>query len=267
MTTPFSERHGYESSAPPITIREDAPDDLRSYLVDAAYRADYTAKQVREIVCAVLYLPKDPSAWSSDWIDTEVRGKLGECTWFRVYDVVEALCAATTISSASAANPSKFSQDMNRHFIENGIGWQIIDGEVVVRGEKPYEATLRDALASLEAAGYETARNELKEAIRDLSRRPDPDVTGAIQHAGTAMECVARDVAGDRNATFGDIAKHRPELIPKPLDVAAGKAWGYASDRARHIREGDAPSFREAELVVGICAVICQYLAPQEGTK
>lgn len=265
MITPFSERHGYETPAPPITAREDAPDGLRSYLVDTAYRAGYTAEQAREVVCAVLYVPKDPSAWSHDRIDSEVRGKLEECAWFRVYDVVEALCAPTTKSRVPAASPGKFSQDMNRYFAENGIGWQIIDGEVVVRGEQPYELTLRDAHASLEAAGYETARNELREAIRDLSRRPNPDVTGAIQHAGAAMECVARDVAGDRNAAFGDIAKRRPELLPKPLDVAVEKAWGYTSNRARHIQEGDKPSLREAKLVVGICAVICQYLALQDG--
>ena len=34
------------------------------------------------------------------------------------------------------------------------------------------------------------------EALRDISRRPEPDVTGSIQHVCAAMEATARDLAG-----------------------------------------------------------------------
>lgn len=69
-----------------------------------------------------------------------------------------------------------------------------------------------------------------------------------------ALECVARDVTGDPKATLGAIIAAKPVLIPKPLDQAVEKAWGYASQYGRHLVEGGNPSIEEAELIVGISA-------------
>jgi len=44
----------------------------------------------------------------------------------------------------------------------------------------------------LETAKLETAKTEIREALNDLSRRPTPDITGAIQHSLACLECVAR---------------------------------------------------------------------------
>jgi|SRR5690554_1619092 len=84
--------------------------------------------------------------------------------------------------------------------------------------------------------------------------------------AGTALECVAREVVGNPRATLGEIIKRESGLIPKPLDEAVAKAWGYASEHARHIREGRVPSYEEAELVVGICASVSTYLVRKSKT-
>ena len=116
----------------------------------------------------------------------------------------------------------------------------------------------------LTSTGLRTAQQELHEALMDLSRRPDPDISGAIQHSMAALECVAREVTGNPRATLGEIIKRNPGLIPKPLDDAVAKAWGYASEHARHIREGRMPSYEEAELVVGLCASVSTYLVKKK---
>ena len=72
--------------------------------------------------------------------------------------------------------------------------------------------------------------------------------------------CGTRDVCNDQKATLGDVLKRYKDLIPPPLDEAVKKAWGFASERARHIREGREPEFHEAELLVGICASVGNYL-------
>ena len=69
----------------------------------------------------------------------------------------------------------------------------------------------------------------------------------AIQHAMAALECVAREVTGGLKSTLGRIINDNPELLPAPLDQTIESAWGYASDRARHIREGSVPSYEEAD--------------------
>ena len=52
-----------------------------------------------------------------------------------------------------------------------------------------------------------------------------------------------------------------PGTIPRPLDAAVEKAWGYASERGRHLKEGNAPTHEEVELVVGIAATVATYLS------
>jgi hypothetical protein len=77
-----------------------------------------------------------------------------------------------------------------------------------------------------------------------------------------ALECVARDICKKPKLTLGDLLKKEGQNlgIPKPLDDAVEKAWGYASEMGRHIREGRMPDRAEAELIVGICATISTYL-------
>ena len=78
-----------------------------------------------------------------------------------------------------------------------------------------------------------------------------------------ALECVARDICGDPKATLGELLKRYPDKlnVPKPLDESVSKAWGYASEMARHIREGRTSSYEEAELILGLAAVFFNYLS------
>lgn len=75
-----------------------------------------------------------------------------------------------------------------------------------------------------------------------------------------ALECVAREACGDNKANLGDIMKGYRDIVPCPLDEAIIKAWGYASENARHIREGRESAFEEAQLIVGLVSVFPVYL-------
>jgi hypothetical protein len=55
--------------------------------------------------------------------------------------------------------------------------------------------------------------------------------------------------------------KRRPDLLPKPLDTALSQIWGYSSNYARHLSEQRTPTRDEAELVVGLAAVLATYLS------
>ena len=69
----------------------------------------------------------------------------------------------------------------------------------------------------------------------------------------------ARDLTGDKG-TLGQVLNHHPDLLPQPLDTALSQVWGYASNVARHVEEGSEPNREEAELVVGLAAVVATYL-------
>lgn len=258
---PFSKRHGFRrTNDVEIYVRHDAPYELRGVLVGLAYSCGFGPNSLRSLVCRVLLKRPDPNNWAEyPNIDYEVRELLDNCDWYSVYDVAEALCQKMS-EAPSAYDPEKFQTELNTFFFENGIGWQLTDGRIEVRGPEALQEAVETAKSTLDSSGLKTAQQELHEALMDLSRRPEPDISGAIQHSMAALECVAREVAGNPRATLGEIIKRESILIPKPLDEAVAKAWGYASEHARHIREGRLPSYEDAELVVGICASVCTYL-------
>lgn len=262
MNDIFSKRHGYrQTSEAEITVREDAPHELRGIVVQLAYGCGFRPTNLRSLVCGVLRKRPDQNNWSEyPNIDREVYDLVDGCEWYRVYDVIEAI-AQSIRETPYSYDKNTFESEINDYFIENGIGWKIVDGRIEMRGPATFEQIVHSAVTQLEQSGYAVAKNELRESLHDLSRRPKPDITGAIQHSMAAMECVAREACGDHKATLGDVVKKHPGLIPRPLDEAVTKAWGFASENARHLRETSDPSFEEAELVVGLSCTIASYLA------
>jgi hypothetical protein len=262
MTERFSKRHGYhQPHETEIWVRQDAPYELRDVVVQLAYECGFSPKSLRAVICRLLRKRPDPNNWS-DYpnVDDEVHELVDACNWYRVYDIIEGLIA-TMCEAPYSYDADKFERELNDYFLENGIGWKLSMGIIEIRGPEVFEEVVNTAERQLEAQNLSTARNELHEALRDLSRRPSPDVTGAIQHSMAALECVAREACGQEKANLGDIMKRYRDIVPRPLDEAISKAWGYASENARHIREGREPTFEEAELVVGMVAAISTYLA------
>jgi hypothetical protein len=264
----FSERHGFAPDAAEITVRHDAPHDLRGLVVDFAYGSGLDPHDVRAIVCRVLMTRPDDSNWSPfPNVDWEARQLLDGCEWFEIYDVIEAIFRGLQGKvSAFGADPTerphnRFAAQVNAFFVKHGVGWRLTDGRIEVRGPEAFEAAVGTAAVQLESAGLFTAAQEIHEALKDLARRPHPDITGAIQHAMAAAECVARSASNDPKATLGEILDRHANLVPRPLDGGLKKMWGYASEMARHVREGREPSYEEAELAVITCAGVVTYLA------
>ena len=262
MKDSFSKRNGFHSTQESeITIREDAPEELRGYLVQLAYECGFKPSGLRAILCKALKKQPDSNNWSEfPNVDWEVNNLLQECKWYKVYDVIERIQADLGQHDYNPDMYEHFYTELNDYFVENGIGWKLEDGQVEIRGPESFEVIVKNARETESEYGHLTAGKELHEAIGDLSRRPFPDPTGAIQHAMASLECVAREVTGDVKANLGDILKRHNTIIPPPLDQAVAKAWGYASENGRHIREGREPSFNEAELIVGLCASLGNYL-------
>jgi hypothetical protein len=270
----FSKRHGFAPEEPEIAIREDAPYELRGVVADIAYESGLGPHGLRGIVCRVLRTREDPSNWSPfPNVDDEARGHLDSCEWFEVYDIIEAIHANLVAAKArdpfreSGADPEKFERELNDYMRKRGIGWQLKNGRIETRGQEAFEHAVVQARTELVADNRSTAAQEIHEALRDLSRRPEPDITGSIQHALAALECVARGVTGDPKATLGTILGRNPDLLARPLDAAVEKLWGFASEQGRHLREGRQPPREEAELAVHVAAAAAAYLSRKARTS
>ncbi|RWX44895.1 hypothetical protein H206_01252 [Candidatus Electrothrix aarhusensis] len=256
----FSARYGYKNNKEvEITIREDVPQEFRDFLIQLLYDIGFTSTKLREIFCRVLRKSPDNSNWSEPYIDSEVRRLLRECEWFKVYDILERILQVIEEQPYNFKG-EELRTEISNFFIEEGYGWKISKSLIEMRSNESFEVVVQSAKNNLSKCQHTTANNELHEAIKDLSRRPSPDSTGAIQHSMASLECVAREITGDRKLTLGEIIKKNKNLIPKPLDQAVEKTWGFASEYGRHLKEGREPSFQEAELIVGICSSVGSYL-------
>lgn len=257
MAHRFSKRQGFKTKAAEISTRHEAPIGLREFVIQLTYELKYDPSFVRKHVCRVLKQRPDPANWSEyPNIDQEVNQLVEDCEWYRVYDIIEALYEAIDHNKKA-----EFEEELNDYFSEKGIGWKLEKGVIEYRGDGHFEATVKVVESTLQNAGLPTAIAEIEEAIGDLSRRPNPDVTGAVQHSLACLECVVREVTGDNKATLGELIKKFPAIVPVPLDKAIEKLWGFSSEKGRHIKEGQAPEYAEAELVVGVSAAISTYLA------
>jgi len=262
----FSERHNYSAPDADITIREDAPEVLRGAVVAIAGKAGMGYEALRKEVCGALGVAPDTRGnWSEPNVISEVQHHLEECDWFEVYDVIESI--ATSLqgrqpSHVQSKAPSEvFSDGINKVLRKNGIGWQLLGTRIEFRGSEAFEVAIRKGTNELRNAGKNTTANELHEALRDLSRRPNPELTGAIQHGMAALECLAKDLTGGDKETLGALVKSNPGLFPSPLGEAISKVYGFASNNGRHLKEGGDPSLEEAELIVGLSGVLCRYLS------
>ena len=269
MTERFSDRQGYRPPAAQITIREDAPSKLRGAIPLIAEHAGMMPSAIRRVICGVLLVVPDRGNWSEyPNIWEEVVQLMEDAEWYEVYDIAEALYAEldphpdiTALHGWDKAHQSadEFERRLNDFFVNNGIGWELRDGRITHRGSEAFARSTHEIPDRLEESGFQRAANEMREALTDISRRPEPDITGAVQHAIAALEATAREVAGQPKLTLGKLVSRLG--LPAPLDQAVEKLWGYASEYARHIREGQAVDHAEAELIVAVAGALCAFLA------
>lgn len=253
----FSERLGFKGPEAEITIREDAPERVRDGVIMLGYSAGLGPGSMREVVCEVLLTRPDPNNWSPGNIEDEVHHLVDQAPWYRVYDIAERLYAAVGKNDYEGRRPETYERRLNGLFREFGVGWMMDGGLILARGSEAFAMATRDAVTTMRQENAPTAAREIHEALSDISRRPAADVTGAIQHAMAALECVAREVDGSTD-TLGQIIGRL--ALPAPLDGALHRLWGFASERGRHIVEGREPLFEEAELVVTVASAVSVYL-------
>jgi hypothetical protein len=259
----FSKKHGFDQRAGQVRVRWEAPSELRAAVVEIAGEAG--ALHLGRTVCRALRVRTDGQHYSAN----DIVELLDTREWFEVYDVIEAIAADLNEMDARYQTNAAgvFQDEINDYFERSGTGWVLQSGKLQARADADFESALRSCELTLTAAALSTARGEIREARQDLSRRPSPDITGAIQHAIAGLECVLREVTGSKTATLGALVASSRDRFPAPLDQALEKLWGFASERGRHLRESRNPSVTEAELVVHVAAALIAYLLDQHAAE
>jgi AbiJ N-terminal domain 4 len=195
----FSRRHGYSPRAAEITIREDAPEFFREYLFELTREIGLGPTAIKTVIGKVLRRPTlDLTNWDA------IQRVFHECEWFRIYELAEAFYKQI-LKKGIDTQAEEYERCLNEYFLENGIGWQMNQGIITVRGPESFEIITKEAANVLESSGRQTASSEIHEALSDLSRRPNPDLTGAIHHSMAALECCKRHLRRFKENPWRDI--------------------------------------------------------------
>lgn len=260
MVDQFSSVHQYHPPATTI-VREDAPVELRRAILVIAHGAGLSLVEVHQVICEVLLEQPIPLDFDIMNLRQEVDDILMNADWYRIYDIAEALYATvgSKFSPLLEERANKFEHLLNRFFVENGIGWELRNGKIIYRSSETFEKSVHEVPSRLDESGFHCAANEMREALKDISRRPDPDITGAIQHAMAALEATAREVTGQPKPTLGKLVSALD--LPSPLDQAVIKLWGYASEHGRHIRERQTVNLADVQLIVSVAGALCDSIA------
>ena len=236
MLKSFTGRQGLGLPEPEATILQDATSKLRHEIVTAAYNAGLAPAELRRIVCRRLRKAPDHDNNIPSRISVEIRDHLSNCAWHHVYDIIEDIARSPKLrpsflgdfpGSKGYTERVYFHNTLNKVLREEGIGWKLIDSKIAYRGDDAFKYIAQTAPAHLDDARLPTAARELREAMTDLSRRPEPDLSGALHHALAAVECAMRNVCEDKK-TLGALLKDNTYkgTIPPPLDEAVEKTMG-----------------------------------------
>ena len=91
-----------------------------------------------------------------------------ECPWYKVDHFIEAIHRELTPDEQYRFDPA-----INACLLEEGIGWQLTEGQIVTRGTEAFEAVVTDAVDALNATNRPTAARHVHDALLALSRRPE----------------------------------------------------------------------------------------------
>jgi len=271
----FSARNGYSAPRKEILYREDLPQELRrpivkilrSYIPEAVLRE--VQKQISDPYGLSSALNFAPLEFQRDESDDafQFRRFMQYGPWFQVYDIIEEtleqLRSYEREENTDPDAPARYEplqRELNDYFIYVGIGWQVVDGKVLARGNENFEDAVNTAASSLRDSFRPTSANQIQSAIRALSERPKANTSVAVSQATNAVESLLNDITGEA-LTLGKFLDKHPKLFHPALRKGLDSIYGYASDEgARHGKEGVEPSFEAAQFVITICAATCTLL-------
>lgn len=122
----FSRRHGYGPQEREISIRQDAPEEVRAAILKIAEgELELSPGFLRDVLCTVLRKVADPNNWSpypNVW--GECQELIEGCPWYKVYDFVEALYRQLA-QSYDWEKTQRWEDLINEYFMEAGVGWRL----------------------------------------------------------------------------------------------------------------------------------------------
>ena len=282
---PFSEREGF--AQPPAQQIDSMSDELRTCLWNALYnflnRFDLDARdyeqsthdpipfQVAEHFCLCLWVdffnqPEDQFPTRSLFLRKSFKSLFEEIEWYRVYDLIEFILDECDESAKErqvkqyvSLRAKDFCEACENCLKKHNSAYRICGRKVVPITSKQEIAEIDSAMNS----EHLLPSDHIRKALSLFANRLTPDYPNSIKESISAVESLAKIVAGKEQATLGELTRELGELHPA-FQQALGKLYGYTSD-AQGIRHGafDNPAQirqEDARFMLVICSAFVNYI-------
>lgn len=179
--------------------------------------------------------------------------------WYDVYDFIEFV--AWSMPSREYA---LFEEKCNIVLERELSGYRLIDGLITPISNEQEVNEIDDAINNTKGT-LTQAQTHLKQALKMMSDRQNPDYRNSIKESISAIETVAKKIANDDKASLGNalnIVKENIGLHPS-LEQGFKKLYGYTSDAdgIRHsLSEDSTCDFEDAKYMLVTSSAFINYL-------
>jgi AbiJ N-terminal domain 4 len=283
--SPFSARNRREKS----WIEEDFPASARNgllHVLNDAIEKDclrgwsVAAKELRRIARVVPTEYSDRSVESIKKARFDVESQLDQIAWDRAYDFCERLYSHLTEDISRSYDNEEiiitkgqaqlfFSEEVQRLFEEEGLGYEFRDGLVQRRGRRHTINQTNKAEIALTDQRLDSARIHFSKALRYFHDRKKTDHENTVKEAVCAVEAAAKELFPDAKAkTLGDFVSwatsSERSLLPKTIGHTFSGLYGFRNSGegvAHGAASGGAVTAELSEYILGIAASQIVFLA------
>lgn len=284
MAAKFSERMG--KSKPRRTLQVDSMDkELRNCLwntlLDVYGQRDAPGwpNLLRALAANLFKERVDDMPTLNDFAQSEIKNRFFDGKWHEVYDLIEyALQLYVYYYTNTCDGPTRYHLEspsdtfsrFNRILEREMSGYRFINGVLTPITDKAEVQEIAEAIQTADTLGLGGARQHLESALRCLGQKPTPDYRNSIKEAISAVESVAKKIAGKDSGKLAealDILAQQTGMHGA-LKSAFSKLYGYTSDEdgIRHaiLNEPDV-GFAEAKFMVVSCSAFVNYVITKAG--
>ena len=145
--------------------------------------------------------------------------------WFEVYDFIEFIA-----EHGPSESKQKFIKGVNMFLERENSAYRFVDDRIaeIASAEEINEVEI----ATEGAADFKGVQTHLKTALALLADRKNPNYRNSIKESISAVESLAKQLAGDEKGTLGavlDTLEKRKQLHPA-MKKAFSSLYGYTSD-------------------------------------
>lgn len=225
------------------------------------YDFDPTAKLLFEVLWHSFFKnPIDTIPKTKPKILEHIRTWFFTVEWYEVYDFVEVLA-----KFGQKHTKKRFDELVNAVLEEEVAGYRILNLQVTPITDEKEIREIELALETARNLGLQGVFEHIDNALGKLADRQNPDYRNSIKESISAVESVAKSIAGAPKATLDDALKAIEAKIGVHPALKKGflSIYGYTSDDdgIRHsLLEQSTCDFEDAKYMLVSCTAFVNYL-------